>query len=127
MLLEALRGVDAEKKAKEADKTVLLVGNNLLQGFYTDEAAWALAYPQWEAAIKQIDNIMSGDLGDRHAPLFNDRLRDIEHNTPLPPAELTAHDNQVHFRIVFLAQTSYANRRDNIFIYLSNKAQIPWH
>jgi hypothetical protein len=121
-LSRSLRARDAESRIKEADQIIMSTYKKLLEGPYPNEAAWARDYTTWETAVKRIDGIMSEWAKQPHKPFLN--YEDLRLGAPPPPSQsnIKSDINVTRYKIVWLAQGNYANRRDGIFIFFASKA-----
>jgi hypothetical protein len=125
MLTASLRARDAESIIKEADSTIMITASQLLEGAYPndddDETSWAADYVVWETAVKRVDGIMS-QWAQQHKKFLN--FEDLTLGAPVPPSQsnIKSDINVTRYKIVWLAQQSYANRRDGIFIFFASKS-----
>jgi hypothetical protein len=124
MLSTSLRARDAESIIKEADQVIMSTYKKLLEEPYPNEAAWADDYAVWEKAVSRIDNLMSRWAQQHHKPFLDIRLKDFEAGAPPPPLQsnIKSDANATRYKTVWLAQQSYANRREGIFSFFSSKA-----
>jgi hypothetical protein len=128
ILSRSLRARDAEAIINEADQEVISIVRKLLEGSYSNEAAWASDYTRWNKAMTRIDGVIS-QWQEHHKPFLDIRLKDFEAGAPTPPPQsnIKSDQNVMRYKTVWLAQQSYANTRDNIFIYFSSKAgELPY-
>jgi hypothetical protein len=120
MLTRSLRARDAQSIIKEADQVVMSTSKKLLEEAYPDEAAWADDYAAWEKAMIRIDNLMSQWTQQHHKPFLDLRLKDFEAGAPPPrQSNIKSDANVTRYKTAWMAQSSYANRRDGIFGYFA--------
>jgi hypothetical protein len=123
MLSMSLRARDAESIIKEADQVIVFTAKKLLEGSYPDEAAWADDYAIWEKAMSRIDNLMPRWAQQHHKPFLDIRLKDFEAGAPPPQqSNIKSDTNVMRYKTVWLAQQSYANRREDILQFFASKA-----
>jgi hypothetical protein len=116
MLARSLRARDAQSTIKEADQVVMSTYKKMLEYAYPDEAAWANDYAAWEKAMSRIDNLMSQWTQQHHEPFLDIRLKE----TSVPPSQHIKSDaNATRYKTAWLAQSSYASRRDGLFSYFA--------
>jgi hypothetical protein len=118
MLTRSLRARDAQSIIKEADQVVMSTYKKLLEGAYPDEATWADDYAAWEKAMSRIDNLMSQWTQQHHEPFLDIRLKDFEAGAP-PPQQIKSDVNARRYKTAWLAQSSYASRREGLFGYFA--------
>jgi len=116
LLTRSLRTRDALSMVKEADQVVMSTSKKLLEGSYPDEAAWADDYAAWEKAMSRIDDLMSQWTHQHHVPFLNTRLKDSEAGAP-PPPHIKSEANAARYKMAWLAQSSYADKREGLFGY----------
>jgi uncharacterized coiled-coil protein SlyX len=118
MLARSLRARDAQSIINESDQAIMSTYKKILEEAYPDEAAWANDYAAWERAMSRIDNLMSQWTQQHHKPFLDIRLKDFEASPP-PPQHIKSDANATRYKTAWLAQSSYANRRDGIFSYFA--------
>jgi hypothetical protein len=118
MLTRSLRARDAQSIIKEADQVIMSTYKKLLEEVYPDEASWADDYAAWEKAMSRIDNLMSQWTQQHHEPFLDIRLKDFEASAP-PPQQIKSDANATRYKTAWLAQSSYANRREGLFGYFA--------
>jgi hypothetical protein len=72
--------------------------------------------------MKRVDGIMSHWSQQPHKPFLD--FEDLKLGAPPPLAQsnMNSDINVTRYKIVWLAQQSYANRRDGIFIFFASKS-----
>jgi hypothetical protein len=118
MLTRSMRARDAQSMIKEADQVVMSTYKKLLEETYPDEAAWADDYAAWEKAMSRIDDLMSQWTHQHHVPFLNTRSKDSEAGAPLPQ-HVKSDDNVTRYKTAWLAQSSYADKREGLFGYFA--------
>jgi hypothetical protein len=118
MLTRSLRARDAQSTIKEADQVIMSTYKKLLEEAYPDEATWADDYAAWEKTMSRIDNLMSQWTQQHHEPFLDIRLKDFEPGAPLPQ-HIKSDVNMIRYKTAWLAQSSYANRREGLFGYFA--------
>jgi hypothetical protein len=118
LLTRSLRAKDAQSIIKEADQVVMSTCKKLLEEAYPDEAAWADDYAAWEKAMSRIDDLMSQWTQQHHVPFLNTRLKDSEASVP-PPPHIKSDANATRYKTAWLAQSSYADKREGLFGYFA--------
>jgi hypothetical protein len=118
MLTRSLRARDAQSIIKEADQVIMSTYKKILEEAYPDESAWADDYAAWEKAMSRIDNLMSQWTQQHHKPFLDIRLKDFEASAP-PPQQIKSDANATRYKTVWLAQSSYANRREDLSSYFA--------
>jgi hypothetical protein len=113
-----MRARDAQSMIKEADQVVMSTYKKLLEETYPDEAAWADDYAAWEKAMSRIDDLMSQWTHQHHVPFLNTRSKDSEAGAPLPQ-HVKSDDNVTRYKTAWLAQSSYADKREGLFGYFA--------
>jgi len=127
MLVTSLRARDAEAIFKDADGKVLHFGAKLLDSNnddYIDDRSWLEGYTAWKAYLGRIDELVS-QWEEGFKPFLGISASELESGALPPPARIVASSdaNSVRFKTVWLAQTSYTNRRDGILRYFDRKAR----
>ena len=124
-LSASLRARDAGSAIKHADQIIMRISTKLLEAPYPDESAWAADYTVWETAMKSVDSIMQQWARQPHK-LFLD-WADLRLGAPVPPPQssIKSDFNVTKYKMVWLAQQSYANRRDGIFIFFTQAGELP--
>jgi hypothetical protein len=118
MLTRSLRARDAQSMMEEADQVVMSAHKKLLEGDYPDEATWADDYVAWEKAMSRIDELMSQWTHQHHVPFLDIRSKDIEASPP-PPQQIKSDANATRYKTAWLAQSSYADKREGLFGYFA--------
>jgi hypothetical protein len=118
LLTRSLRAKDAQSIVKEADQVVMSTYKKLLEEAYPDEAAWADDYAAWEKAMNRIDDLMSQWTQQHHVPFLNTRSKDSEASAP-PPPHIKSDANTTRYKTAWLAQSSYADKREGLFGYFA--------
>ena len=118
LLTRSLRARDAQSIIKEADQFIMSTYKKILEEVYPDESAWADDYAAWEKAMSRIDNLMSQWTQQHHKPFLDIRLKDFEASAP-PPQQIKSDANATRYKTAWLAQSSYANRREDLFSYFA--------
>jgi hypothetical protein len=116
LLTRSLRARDAQSMIREADQVVMSTSKKLLGEAYPDEAAWVDDYAAWEKAMTRIDDLMSQWTHQHHVPFLNTRLKDSEASAP-PPPQIKSDANAARYKTAWLAQSSYADKREGLFGY----------
>jgi hypothetical protein len=68
--------------------------------------------------MSRIDNLMSQCTQQHHKPFLDIRLKDFEASAP-PPQQIKSDANATRYKTVRLAQSSYANRREDLSSYFA--------
>jgi hypothetical protein len=118
MLTRSLRARDAQSMITEADQVVMSAYKKLLEGDYPDEATWADDYVAWEKAMSRIDELMSQWTHQHHVPFLDIRSKDLEAGPP-PPPQIKSDANAMRYKTAWLAQSSYADKREGLFGYFA--------
>jgi hypothetical protein len=118
LLTRSLRARDAQSIIKEADQVVMSTHKKLVEEAYPDEAAWADDYATWEKAMSRIDDLMLQWTHQHHVPFLNTRLRDSEASAP-PPPHIKSEANATRYKMAWLAQSGYADKREGLFGYFA--------
>ena len=123
ILRTSLRARDAKSIIKEADQVIMSTSKKLLEEPYPNKSAWAVDYEVWKAAVSRIDSLMS-KWTQHHKPFLD--LKDLELGAPVPPSQSNINSafNVTRYKILWLSQQSYADRRKSIFIFFSSKAEL---
>ena len=118
MLTRSLRARDAQSMIKEADQVIMSTYKKVLEDAYSNEDAWANDYAAWKEAMSRIDNLMSQWTQQHHKPFLDIRLEDFEASAP-SPQHIKSDANSTRYKTAWLAQSSYANRREGLFGYFA--------
>lgn len=123
ILSGSLHARDAEHIIKEADKQVREMAKKLLNTAYEDGDEWQRDYVRWERAISQIDGCML-QWSEHYTKFLSVNANDLE-NAPMPPQFLKSYGAITHYKTLWLVQQSYANRRDDVLIFIETKTRLP--
>jgi len=123
LLSRALRARDAEAMLKEADQKVIDLGDKLLDARHQDDSAWAIDFQEWKRYLTQIDHLMAS-WDKSYRPSLDIRQHDYEAGAPTAPKHIVDKQdaNSTRYKTVWIAQSTYKERRDNLFAYLGRKA-----
>lgn len=131
-LIKAIRAGDAKRDVLlPNDKTAMALGKRLAEAKvadYADPASWLADYQKWHTAARMIDHLVvswaKAESFGGYAPLLDLEPRHFQHS-PMPPDNIQTADTIIPFKMVWHAQSSYANQRDNIFSFFETLAALP--